>query len=87
MAYMRHSDASQVTADMVDTLARVAGLTLPQEDLGTLAEALGNHLAGFAALDQLALAGINPPLEFDPRWPEVSATPTHTAASVGGRGE
>jgi hypothetical protein len=54
-------------------LGGLAGLDIPDEDLGTLAEELKNQLASMAVLDRLDLAGVDPILEFDPRWPEEGA--------------
>ena len=74
MPYIRHSAAIQISPDTVETLGRIAGLTLPPEDLGPLAEAFADHLASIALLDDLDLTGVDPVLDFDPRWHERDAS-------------
>ena len=51
-------------------LGRFAGLELPAEDLDELAQSLASQLGAIEALDHLDLAGVNPAVEFDPRWPD-----------------
>ena len=57
-----------VDADVVRTLARVAGINLPDEDVEPLVGALRNHLAGMKALDELDVDEADPIVTFDPRW-------------------
>jgi Asp-tRNA(Asn)/Glu-tRNA(Gln) amidotransferase C subunit len=59
---------NEVDADVVRTLARVAGIKLPEEDVEPLVGALRNHLAGMKALDELDLDEADPIVTFDPRW-------------------
>ena len=59
---------SEVDAGIVRTLARVAGISLPDEDVEPLVGALRNHLAGMEALDALDLDEHDPIVTFDPRW-------------------
>jgi Asp-tRNA(Asn)/Glu-tRNA(Gln) amidotransferase C subunit len=59
---------SEVDAEVVRTLARVAGITLPEEDVEPLVGALRNHLAGMKALDDLDVDEADPIVTFDPRW-------------------
>ena len=60
--------AEDVDADVVRTLARVAGISLPEEDVEPLVGALRNHLKGMEVLDGLDLEESDPIVTFDPRW-------------------
>jgi Asp-tRNA(Asn)/Glu-tRNA(Gln) amidotransferase C subunit len=60
--------AEDVDADVVRTLAGVAGITLPEEDVEPLVGALRNHLKGMEVLDSLDLEESDPIVTFDPRW-------------------
>jgi hypothetical protein len=68
MAYTRHSDATPISAETVQMLAGVMGLTIPAEDLDALATSLTNQLASIALLDGLDLGEVDPLPAFDPRW-------------------
>lgn len=59
---------SEVNADVVRTLAMVAGITIPEEDVKPLIGALRNHLAGMEALEALAIDEADPIVTFDPTW-------------------
>ena len=58
----------EVDADVVRTLARVAGIVLPEEDVQPLIGALKNHFEGMEALDELDIDEADPIVTFDPRW-------------------
>jgi Asp-tRNA(Asn)/Glu-tRNA(Gln) amidotransferase C subunit len=58
----------EVDADVVRTLAKVAGISLPDEDVEPLVGAFRNHLAGMQALDELDVDEFDPIVTFDPRW-------------------
>jgi Asp-tRNA(Asn)/Glu-tRNA(Gln) amidotransferase C subunit len=58
----------QVDADVIRTLADVAGIAIPDEDMEPLIGAFKNHLAGMEALDALDLEEHDPITVFDPRW-------------------
>jgi Asp-tRNA(Asn)/Glu-tRNA(Gln) amidotransferase C subunit len=60
--------STEVNADTVRTLALVAGITLPEEDVEPLVGALRNHLKGMETLDTLDLDESDPIVTFDPRW-------------------
>jgi Asp-tRNA(Asn)/Glu-tRNA(Gln) amidotransferase C subunit len=60
--------SEQVDAGVVRTLAQVAGIDVPEEDVQPLVSALQNHLKGMEALDDLDLAESDPVVTFDPRW-------------------
>jgi hypothetical protein len=58
----------EVDAGLIRTLAHVAGIRVPEEDLEPLVAAYKNHVAGMAALDALDLEEQDPIVVFDPRW-------------------
>jgi hypothetical protein len=58
----------QVDANVIRTLADVAGIVIPDEDMEPLIGAFKNHLTGMAALDELELEEHDPITVFDPRW-------------------
>lgn len=58
----------EVDRDVVQTLARVAGITVPPEDVEPLIGALRNHLEGMASLEELDIDEADPIVTFDPRW-------------------
>jgi len=57
-----------VNANVVRTLADVAGISIPDEDVEPLVGALRNHLAGMKALEDLDVDEADPIVTFDPRW-------------------
>lgn len=59
----------EVDAEVVRTLAAVAGISAPEEDVQPLVGALRNHLKGMEELDRLDLEEFDPIVDFDPRWP------------------
>jgi hypothetical protein len=59
----------QVDSRVIKTLADVAGIVIPDEDMEPLIGAFKNHLAGMEALDGLNLEEHDPITTFDPRWP------------------
>jgi hypothetical protein len=60
--------SDEVDADVIRTLAGVAGITIPDEDIQPLIGALRNHLAGMKALEDLDIDEADPIVTFDPRW-------------------
>jgi hypothetical protein len=58
----------EVDGGVVRTLADVAGISVPDEDVEPLVGALRNHLKGMALLDTLDLDEYDPIVTFDPRW-------------------
>jgi Asp-tRNA(Asn)/Glu-tRNA(Gln) amidotransferase C subunit len=58
----------EVDGNMVRTLAKMAGISVPDEDVEPLVGALRNHLKGMEQLDGLDLDEIDPIVVFDPRW-------------------
>lgn len=61
--------SEEVNADVIRTLAGVAGIVIPDEDIQPLIGALRNHLAGMQALEDLDIDEADPIVTFDPRWP------------------
>jgi Asp-tRNA(Asn)/Glu-tRNA(Gln) amidotransferase C subunit len=59
----------EVDAEVVRTLAAVAGISVPEEDVQPLVGALRNHMKGMEELDRLDLEEFDPIVDFDPRWP------------------
>jgi len=59
---------SDIDADVVRTLARVAGIKVPEEDVEPLVGALRNHMAGMRALEELDIDEADPIVTFDARW-------------------
>jgi hypothetical protein len=58
-----------VNLETVKLLAGLQGLSVPDEDLQPLAEALTGHLATVAAIvDRYELDDVEPVLTHDPRW-------------------
>ena len=60
--------AEDVDADVVRTLAAVAGISVPEEDVQPLVGALQNHMKGMKELDALDLEESDPIVDLDPRW-------------------
>jgi len=60
--------APEITPEVVDALAKVAGFEVPEEDRALLASVLANQLAGVRRIEQLDLGDVEPIVSFDPRW-------------------
>jgi hypothetical protein len=58
----------KVDADVIRTLADVAGIEIPDEDMQPLIGAFKNHLAGMEVLNGLDLGENDPITTFDPTW-------------------
>ena len=61
-------EPEEVDAEVIRILARIAGITVPDEDVEALISALRNHLALVAALMEVDLGDADPIVTFDPRW-------------------
>jgi hypothetical protein len=68
VSYIKSTVGNRIDFETIETLVRLAGFTVPPEDISLLAEALRDQLASIEQLDRLDLADVNPALEFDPRW-------------------
>ncbi len=58
----------EVDASVIRSLASVAGIAIPEEDIKPLIGAFTNHLKGMDELDSLDLAEHDPIVTFDPTW-------------------
>jgi hypothetical protein len=68
MPYTPGRQTAPLTSDTVEMLARLVGLSVPPEDVGSLAMALANQLAALDLLRQLDLTEVDAAPIFDPRW-------------------
>ena len=68
MPYIRASGARPLSPEVVQTLAHLAGVRIPADDLAAVASALTDQLASIGALNQLDVANVNPAGSYDPRW-------------------
>lgn len=68
VSYIKSTTGHRIDGETIETLVRLAGFTVPPEDVSRLADALRDQLASMEQLDQLNLTDVNPALEFDPRW-------------------
>ena len=57
-------------SETVRTLARIAGIDIPDEDLTPLTAALKQHLAAIEALPTMDITDVEPPLVFRVTWDE-----------------
>ena len=73
MAYIPRTGIPPLDRPAVEALARAVDLELPSEDVDHLATALAEQLALIGRLARLDLAGAEPTLPFDPRWPADDA--------------
>ena len=58
----------EITPEVVDALAKVAGFEVPDEDRALLAAVLANQLSSVRRLEQLDVGDVEPIVSFDPRW-------------------
>lgn len=70
MAYLQSTGGDPVAPDLIQAMARVFGLHIPEEDLAELGTALRDQLATIDRIEALDLSGIWPVRSFDPRWHE-----------------
>lgn len=69
MSYLKPSAGSlAIDPDTVALLSRLAGLSLPPEDIEPLATALQSQLASIELLEEMDLVDVTPGYTFDPRW-------------------
>lgn len=60
--------AAPVDDELVEALARAAGVELPAEDRELLSMLLKNQLDAVRVLEAADVEGIEPIVSFDPRW-------------------
>ena len=58
----------EVTGDTVRQLAKVAGITVPDEDIDSVVAALRVYRSAFKPLEALDLTEVDPVVVTDPRW-------------------
>jgi Asp-tRNA(Asn)/Glu-tRNA(Gln) amidotransferase C subunit len=58
----------EITTETVLRLAEVAGITLPDEDVESVAAVLRSYRSAFKALEKLDLTEVDPVVVTDPRW-------------------
>ena len=58
----------EITPEVVDALAKVAGFEVLEEDRALLAAVLENQLSSVRRLEQLDVGDVEPIVSFDPRW-------------------
>jgi hypothetical protein len=68
MGYVKATSGEAITPATLEAMARLLGLSVPPDEVATLAAAVGNQFASIASLEDLDLTDIMPALEFDPRW-------------------
>ena len=69
MSYLRPSVGNTaIDAETVTLLGRLAGLSIPSEDIEPLATALQSQLASIEILEEMDLDDVNPDDTFDPGW-------------------
>lgn len=70
MAYLQASSGVPVPLETIREMARLLGLSIPEEDLAALSTVLRDQLAAGDRLASLDLRGVAPIPSFDARWDE-----------------
>lgn len=60
--------AKEITPDTVRSLAEVAGITVPAEDIDSVVAALRAYRSAFEPIEALDLTEVDPVVVTDPRW-------------------
>lgn len=68
MGYVKFSDAADIDPAIVEALAVLLGLAVPNEEIPALGDAVRGQLASVRSLEELDLTDVMPAVEFDPRW-------------------
>jgi hypothetical protein len=68
MGYVKFSDAAEIDPEIIEALAVLLGLDVPETEIPALGDAVRGQLASVQSLDELDLTDIMPAVEFDPRW-------------------
>ena len=58
----------EITADVIRSIAELAGITVPDEDLAPLAAVMTNQVAMVALLRPMDFRDVPPIVSLDPRW-------------------
>lgn len=68
MGYVKFSDAEAIDPAVIEALAVLLGLAVPESEVSALGEAVRGQIASVESLDLVDLTDIMPAIEFDPRW-------------------
>lgn len=68
MGYVKFSDAAEIDPAIIEALAVLLGLDVPEVEAPALGDAVRGQLSSVRSLDELDLTDIMPAVEFDPRW-------------------
>ena len=68
MGYVKFSDAEQMDPPVIEALAVLLGLAVPETEVPELGDAVRGQMASVQSLDLVDLTDIMPAIEFDPRW-------------------
>lgn len=68
MGYVKFSDAAEIDPAVIEALAVLLGLAVPEGEAPVLGDAVRGQLASVQSLEDLDLTDIMPAVEFDPRW-------------------
>jgi hypothetical protein len=68
MGYVKFSDAEQIDPAVIEALAVLLGLAVPETEVPALGDAVRGQMASVQSLELVDLTDIMPAIEFDPRW-------------------
>ena len=68
MGYVKFSDAEQIDPAVIEALAVLLGLAVPEAEVPALGDAVRGQMASVQSLELVDLTDIMPAIEFDPRW-------------------
>ncbi len=68
MGYVKFSDAAEIDPQVIEALAILLGLAVPETEVSALGDAVRGQIASVRSLEQVDLTDIMPAIEFDPRW-------------------
>lgn len=68
MGYVKFSDAEAIDPQVIEALAVLLGLAVPETEVEALGDAVRGQLASVQSLEMVDLTDIMPAIEFDPRW-------------------
>jgi hypothetical protein len=68
MGYVKFSDTEAIDPAIIEALAVLLGLDVPEIEISALGDAVRGQLASVKTLDEIDLTDVMPAIEFDPRW-------------------
>jgi hypothetical protein len=68
MGYVKFSDAAEIDPQVIEALAVLLGLAVPEGEAPALGDAVRGQMASVQSLEMVDLTDIMPAIEFDPRW-------------------